>query len=44
MVVKPLVEGYDYAAVYLAEDFGITMVAAFGLSMEETIKIAEGLK
>lgn len=44
VVVKPLVEGYDYAAVYLAEDFGITTVVGDGLSLEETIKIAEGLK
>jgi hypothetical protein len=43
VLVKPLVEGYDYATVYLAEDFGTTLIAAFGLSMEETIKIAEGL-
>jgi hypothetical protein len=43
VLVKPLVEGYDFATVYLAEDFGITVVSAFGLSMEETIKIAEGL-
>ena len=42
---KPLVEGYDSAAVYLAEDFGMTVVsgAALGLSMDEMVKIAEGL-
>jgi hypothetical protein len=42
---KPLVEGYDSAAVYLAEDFGMTVVsgAALGLSMDEMMKIAEGL-
>ena len=44
VLVKPLVEGYDYAGVYLAEDFGITTVVGDGLSLEETIKIAEGLK
>jgi len=44
VLVKPLVEGYDYSTVILAEDFGITVVAAFGLPLEETIKIAEGLK
>jgi hypothetical protein len=43
---KPLVEGYDSAAVYLAEDFGMTVVsgAALGLSMDEMMKIAEGLE
>jgi hypothetical protein len=42
---KPLVEGYDSAAVYVAEDFGMTVVsgAALGLSMDEMVKIAEGL-
>jgi hypothetical protein len=46
VVVKPLVEGYDSAAVYLAEDFGMTVVsgAALGLSMDEMVKIAEGLE
>jgi len=44
VLVKPLVEGYDYSTVYVAEDFGVTLVAAFGLSLVETVKIAEGLK
>jgi hypothetical protein len=30
--------------VIVAEDFGITVVSAFGLPLEETIEIAEGLK
>jgi hypothetical protein len=43
VVVKPLVEGYDRSTVIVAEDFGFTVVSGFGLSTEETIKIAEGL-
>lgn len=44
-LIKPLTpEGYGQSAVIVAEDFGITIVSAFGLPLEETIKIAEGLK
>ena len=45
VLVEPLSpEGYGYSAVIVAEEFGITVVSAFGLPLEETIKIAEGLK
>jgi len=43
-VVEPLTpEGYGYSMVIVAEDFGLTSVVAFGLPIEETVKIAEGL-
>jgi hypothetical protein len=45
VLVKPLTpEGYGYSMVIVAEDFGLTSVVAFGLPIEETIKIAEGLE
>ena len=45
VLVKPLTpEGYGYSMVIVAEDFGITSVVAFGLPLEETVKVAEGLK
>jgi hypothetical protein len=45
VLVKPLTpEGYGYSMVILAEGFGLTVIGADGLPMEETIKIAEGLK
>jgi hypothetical protein len=45
VLVEPLTpEGYGYSAVIVAEDFGLTVVSAFGLPLEETVKIAEGLK
>ena len=45
VLVEPLTpEGYGYSSVIVAEDFGLTVVSAFGLPLEETIKIAEGLK
>ena len=43
VLVKPLLEGYDYSTVILAEDFGHTTVAGF-LPLDEIVKIAEGLK
>jgi hypothetical protein len=45
VLIKPLTpEGYGYSSVIVAEDFGLTVVSAFGLPLDETIKIAEGLK
>jgi hypothetical protein len=44
VLMEPLVEGYDYSTVIISEEFGFTVVAAFGLSLDETVKIAEGLK
>ena len=45
VVVAPLTaDGYGYSMAILAEDFGITVVRVFGLPLEETIKIAEGLR
>jgi hypothetical protein len=45
VLVKPLTpEGFGYSMVIVAEDFGLTVVAADGLPIEETVKIAEGLK
>jgi hypothetical protein len=44
VLVEPLVEGYDYSTVILSEDFGFTVVAVFGLSLQETVRIAEGLR
>jgi hypothetical protein len=45
VLVKPLTpEGYGYSVVIVAEEFGLTSVVAFGLPIEETVKIAEGLK
>lgn len=42
---KPLTaEGYGRSSVIVAEDFGLTVVSAFGLPLEETVKIAEGLE
>jgi hypothetical protein len=43
VLVKPLLEGYDYSTVIMAEDFGYTVVAGF-LPLDEIVKIAEGLK
>jgi hypothetical protein len=44
VLVEPLTpEGYGYSAVIVAEDLGLTVVSAFGLPLEETVKIAEGL-
>jgi hypothetical protein len=45
VLVEPLTaEGYGYSSVILAEDFGLTLVVAFGLPIQETVKIAEGLE
>jgi hypothetical protein len=45
VLVEPLTpEGYGQSAVIVAEDFGLTIVVAFGLPLEETVKIAEGLE
>lgn len=45
VLIEPLTpEGYGYSSVIVAEDFGLTIVSAFGLPLEETVKIAEGLK
>jgi len=44
-LVAPLTpQGYGYSMVIVAEDFGLSVVVAFGLPIEETMKIAEGLK
>jgi hypothetical protein len=44
-LVAPITpDGYGQSMVIVAEDFGITVVSAFGLPLEETVKIAEGLK
>ncbi len=43
-LVAPITpDGYGQSMVIVAEDFGITIVSAFGLPLEETVKIAEGL-
>jgi hypothetical protein len=45
VVVAPLApDGFGQSTVIVAEDFGITIVFADGLPIEETVKIAEGLK
>jgi len=45
VLIKPLTpEGYGYSVVIVAEDFGLTVIGADGLPLDETIKIAEGLK
>jgi hypothetical protein len=45
VVVAPLApDGFGQSTVIMAEDFGITIVFADGLPLEETMKIAEGLK
>jgi hypothetical protein len=44
-VVAPVApDGFGPSMVIVAEDFGITIVFADGLPLEETVKIAEGLK
>jgi len=37
-------DGFGQSMVIVAEDFGITIVFADGLPLEETVKIAEGLQ
>jgi len=45
VLVAPLTrEGYGYSMVILAEDFGLSVIGADGLAIDETIKIAEGLR
>jgi len=45
VLVEPITpDGYGYSMAIVAEDFGTTVVVAFGLPIEETVKIAEGLK
>ena len=45
VLVAPIApDGLGPSAVIMAEDFGITIVSADGLPLEETMKIAEGLK
>jgi len=45
VLVAPITpDGYGQSSVILAEDFGITIVSADGLPLEETVKIAEGLQ
>jgi len=44
-VVKPLTPaGYGWSMVIVAEDFGLTVIGADGLPLDETVKIAEGLR
>jgi len=44
-LVAPLApDGFGQSAVIVAEDFGITIVSADGLPLEETVKIVEGLQ
>jgi hypothetical protein len=43
VLVAPIVEGYDYSVVVVADDIGITVVAGL-LPLDEIVKIAEGLK
>jgi len=44
VLVEPITpDGYGHSMVIVAEDFGITVIVAFGLPLEETVKIAEGL-
>jgi len=43
VLVAPIVEGYDYSGVVVADDIGITVVAGL-LPLDEIVKIAEGLK
>jgi hypothetical protein len=43
VLVKPLLDGYDYSTIIMAENFGHTTVAGF-LPLDEIVKIAEGLK
>ena len=45
VLVAPLTpDGFGQSAVIVAEDFGITIVSADGLPLEETVKIAESLQ
>ena len=45
VLVDPITpDGFGQSAVIVAEEFGITIVSAFDLPLEETVKIAEGLK
>jgi hypothetical protein len=45
VVVAPLApDGFGPSVVVVAEDFGLTSVVALDLPLEETVKIAEGLK
>lgn len=45
VLVEPItLDGYGYSMAIVAEDFGTTVVVAFGLPLEETVKIAEGLQ
>ena len=45
VLVDPITpDGFGQSAVIVAEEFGITIVSASGLPIEETVKIAEGLK
>jgi len=45
VLVAPLApDGFGPSTVIVAEDFGITIVFADGLPLEETVKIAEGLQ
>jgi len=44
VLVAPLTpEGYGQSVVIIAEDFGLTIVFADGLPLDETVKVAEGL-
>jgi hypothetical protein len=44
VLVEPITpDGYGYSMAIVAEDFGTTVVVAFGLPLEETVKIAEGV-
>ncbi len=45
VLVAPLTPaGYGYSMVIVAEGFGLTTVISFGLPLDESVKIAEGLK
>jgi hypothetical protein len=45
VLVDPITpDGFGQSAVIVAEEFGITIVSASGLPIDETVRIAEGLR